>query len=134
MRMESSNVVIDGNGIPVQVPYPQLYYDLIRDVQKMQQDRAAAVSKLDAMKRQADALQRNRPKPEDERTAANHRSRGNAVAYCTDYGANALISGSHKSRELTGMDRMQRMKDETHQTEGSACTSNSDPVRPVHPR
>lgn len=48
-------------GAFIQLPYPPTYYDLQRDDQRMRQDRAKEVTKMDSLKQSALALQKRLP-------------------------------------------------------------------------
>jgi tetratricopeptide (TPR) repeat protein len=61
-RIESTSYMVDPRtGAQTQMPYPQAYYDLLRDNQNAQRDRDSEVGKLDQLKKQAVDLQSSRP-------------------------------------------------------------------------
>jgi tetratricopeptide (TPR) repeat protein len=61
-RIEASSYVTDPrSGSLISVPYPSSYYDLQRDIQRQTRDRDAELSRLDALKKQAQDLQNSRP-------------------------------------------------------------------------
>jgi tetratricopeptide (TPR) repeat protein len=61
-RIEANSILIDPRtGEQTQAPYPSAYYEMARDVDKMTRQRREAVTRLDALKKQAQDLQASRP-------------------------------------------------------------------------
>jgi tetratricopeptide (TPR) repeat protein len=60
-RIEAETLVVDPrSGVQVQLPLPPVYGNLMQDLQRMTRDRAAAVGRLDVIKRQAQVIQSGR--------------------------------------------------------------------------
>jgi tetratricopeptide (TPR) repeat protein len=61
-RIEATSFLVDPRtGVQTPVPYPQTYYDLVRDNQNAQREKDGEVGKLDQLKKQAVDLQNSRP-------------------------------------------------------------------------
>jgi len=62
-RIESESIRYDVNGQPVRVPYPAVYYELVRDNQRMTGDRAALIAKMEQMRVSANTIKQQLPTP-----------------------------------------------------------------------
>jgi len=63
-RFEASSTVIDPNGNTIQLPLPQIYYDLKNDVGKLTANKKNLQGQQDALRAQAKAVQQGLPTPQ----------------------------------------------------------------------
>jgi len=62
-RIESESVRYDANGQLIRLAYPPVYYEIVRDNQKLTAERAADITKLEQIRTQAKAIQNKLPTP-----------------------------------------------------------------------
>ncbi len=62
-RIEAESVRYDANGQPIRVAYPPVYYEIVRDNQKLTAERATDITKLEQLRVQAKAIQAKLPTP-----------------------------------------------------------------------
>ncbi len=62
-RIEAESVRYDSNGQAIRVAYPPVYYEIVRDNQKLTAERATDITKLEQLRVQAKAIQAKLPTP-----------------------------------------------------------------------
>lgn len=62
-RIEATSYGRDASGRPVRLAYPRVYYELLRDLATLKQNRVDLVAHLDTLRRQARAVRRELPVP-----------------------------------------------------------------------
>lgn len=55
-RIESDSITRDANGNVVRRPYPSIYYDMRRDIDRLNARRKTAIERLDSLRQQADSV------------------------------------------------------------------------------
>jgi tetratricopeptide (TPR) repeat protein len=62
-RIEAESVRYDASGQLVRLAYPPVYYEIVRDNQKLTADRAGDITKMEQIRTQAKAIQQQLPTP-----------------------------------------------------------------------
>ncbi len=63
-RIESESVRYDANGQLIRLAYPPVYYEIVRDNQRLNADRTADVTKMEQIRTAAKAIQEQMPTPQ----------------------------------------------------------------------